>query len=587
MLTYLKFRWQRILRRWSRKVSVNLGDFVHEARISVFGKGAQLSMIRRFVGIWVLLIGVCVVGVVWQIRHLAVQSAVLKPLPGGTYTEGLVGSIKTINPILPDNSSSADAVRVIFNGLTRFDTNGQLQPGLATDWQVSADGKTYTFHLRKGVKWHDGVPFTSQDVLFTIAAIQNPDTRSPLAPNWQGVRADAPNDNTVVITLPKPYTPFINSTSVGIIPRHLLENTEPSMMRVATFNQHPVGTGPFKVDSFDSEAGELKMSANPDYYAGKPYLSELAFQTYATADAAYQAYTRRQVMGVSRLRSNQVDEASHTGTLKVYQSGVPDQVGVFFHTTSGIGADKSVRLALAQATDRHQIIDHNLGNLANALAGPITATGLNLSGAPHQPGYDLAAARNTLQSAGWLPNRDGIRVKDGKLLEIKLVTQSDTAYSDIAKTLSEQWKKAGVKVDVSTVDASTLQQSYLRTRKYDAILYGINTGADPDVYTYWHSSQAIDPGLNLASYSSATADKALEAGRTLQDPETRAAKYKAFITAWVNDDPAIMLYSPTYLYGVDKDVHGINIRRLITPADRFDDVQKWSVRVKPVPPTKH
>jgi peptide/nickel transport system substrate-binding protein len=584
VLTYLKFKWQRIWRRQLRRLRGGWRRAGHDLHVNVFAKWRQVRLIRRAAIAWWVVIVVSTVALGLQTQQIAAKGMVLQPMAGGDYVEGVVGGITTINPILPDNSASADATRLVFNGLTRFDANGELQPDLASSWQVSPDGKTYSFKLRDGVKWHDGVPFTAQDVAFTVIAIQNPDTRSPLVRGWQGVRVETPDSHTVVMTLPKPYTPFINATTVGILPRHMLESVEPKTMRVAPFNQAPVGTGPFKFGRINAGAGELTLSANPDYFNRRPLIDTVTLRSYDSSDQAYRAYTRRQVMGVARLQPEQLSDAAHSGTMKLYEAGVPDQVGVFFQTTKGVTADKAVRTALARATDRATIVSEQLGGQAAALNGPVVAPGLRGLGAlPHAPTLDAAQARAALDADGWLRGRDGVRQKNGQRLELKLVTQSGGAYEGVARRLAEQWGRIGVSVQVSAVDATALQQSYIRPRNYDALLYGINVGADPDVYPYWHSSQASDPGLNLSAYKSAPADAALEAGRTLQDPATRAAKYRSFLQAWMNDTPAIMLYSPTYAYGVSNEVHGVQIKRLIAPSDRFSDIQHWAVRVRAVP----
>lgn len=583
MSSYFSFRWHRWRRRYWRELQHFWHSLTHFWHFSVRGKGKQFGMIRRFAVGWWLLLAALLIGTVWQLRHVTALGSILRPVAGGVYTEALTGEIKTINPALPDNAASADATKLIFSGLTKYDAQGKLHSDLATNWSISPDGKTYTFNLRKNVKWHDGVPFTAQDVLFTLAVIQNPDTRSPLAPNWQGVKASAPNDQTVVFNLPKAYTPFMISTTVGILPRHLLENTEPKAFRVDRFNQNPVGTGPFKLDRFDGDTGTITLKANQDYYAGRPLLDGIRLRTFDSPDKALDAYQKRQVLGVARLQSNQMAAAVKTGSLRLYQASVPDQVAVFFHTSGGIFADKGLRAALAQGTNRQQIIDVQLDGQAAPLAGPLTSQGINLFGAPHQPVYDSSKAEAALEAAGWQKGSDGVRAKGGQKLEIKLVTQADTVYGAVAQQLAEQWGRLGVKVNIAEYDAATLQQSYIRTRRYDALLYGVNIGSDPDVYAYWHSSQASDPGLNLASYSSPVADKALESGRTVRDSQTRSAKYRAFVQAWVADTPAVMLYTPAYTYAVDRNVRGIDLRRLITPSDRFDNVEQWSLRAKAVP----
>ncbi|HUC86962.1 MAG TPA: peptide ABC transporter substrate-binding protein, partial [Candidatus Saccharimonadales bacterium] len=491
--------------------------------------------------------------------------------------------VKNINPILPDDSASADAVHLVFSGLTRFDTNGQLQPDLATDWEVSPDGRTYVFHLRHNVHWQDGVPFTAQDVLFTITAIQDPDTRSPLLTSWEGVKVAAPDPYTVIFTLPKADTPFINATTVGILPSHLLSTIEPSTMQVSAFNQHPIGTGPFELQNFDETAGQITLTANPSYYFGKPLLQGVTLKLYDTAAEALTAYSRRQVQGVSQLQPNQVATARGLGTMKIYTATQPDEVAVFFQTTTPILKDKAVRAALAEATNRQAIIQDQLDGQATALASPLLPTTLvNLGGAPHQASYSLKKAATALDADGWKLGSNGLRSKNGVLLEIHLVTQSGSIYGGIAEQLAQQWRQVGVKLDVAQIDATDLQQSYIRTRRYDALLYGIDTGPDPDVYAFWDSSQIKDPGLNLSDYDSPAADNALEAGRTLQSPGLRSVKYRNFIQTWVADTPAVMLYTPLYEYGVSASVYGVQIHKLVDPSDRFSGIGDWAVRVREV-----
>ncbi len=581
MITYMRFR----LRRYGRMVRRGRRRLTRYVQFNAFGKWRQFAMIRRFVVVWGLIILATLGGLVLQIRALERQGMILQALPGGSYSEAVVGSVKNINPILPEDSASADATKLIFSGLTRFDTQGNLTSDLAESWSVSPDGKTYTFHLRHGVRWQDGVPFTSQDVLFTITAIQDPDTRSPLASSWQGVKASAPSAYTVVFTLPKAYTPFVNTTTVGILPAHLLENIDPSTMPVTAFNQHPIGTGPFKLTAFDTANGTIALTANSTYFGGKALLQTLTLKLYDTAAAAFSAYTHRQVQGVSQLQPNQVTAAQNLGTMKLYDASVPDEVAVFLQTTMPALKDKVVRAALATATDRQAIIGSQLDGQAIALSGPLLPSRLNLAGVPHQPAYDEGKAQALLDGDGWRLGADGVRHKNGVRLELHMVTESNSVYAGVAQALTSQWAKIGVKLDVQTLDGADLQESYIRPRNYDALLYGINTGADPDVYSYWDASQIKDPGLNLSDYSSPAASAALEAARTIQDPNVRAAKYRSFVQTWVADNPAVMLYTPTYVYGVSDGMYGIKIKKLINPADRFTDVTSWAVRVRSVSAT--
>jgi peptide/nickel transport system substrate-binding protein len=400
MIVYVRLRLRRVTRRYRRWWIQSWRRFVRFMQFGIFGKWRQFTMVRRFTFVWWAIMVMAGIGVLVQIRALRDAYTVLQKLPGGSYTEAVVGTVKNLNPILPEGGASADAVQLIFSGLTRFDTNGQLQPDLATSWTVSPDGKVYTFKLRHNVRWQDGAPFTAADVVFTINAIQDPSTRSPLEPAWQDVNATAPSPYTVVMTLPKADAPFIDVTTVGIIPKHILGTSNPATMSVSAFNQSPIGTGPFKLTSFDQAAGQLTLAANSDYYLGKPLLQGITLRLYPTSQAAFTAYTRRQAQGVSQLSPSQVSAAQSLGTLKVYSATQPDAVGVFFQTTSSILKDKTVRLALAEATNRAPIIKTQLYGQATALASPLVPSTPAVTGAAHQPSYNRLAAETTLDAVG-------------------------------------------------------------------------------------------------------------------------------------------------------------------------------------------
>jgi peptide/nickel transport system substrate-binding protein len=559
---YLKFRLGRWLRRTrNQRLGIERSPLLDlQLRLRVVWR--QLLLIRKFMLVWILVAIIGLAGLLYQIKSLQGAFHRQVGLAGGTYSEAVVGTVKNINPVLPESSASSDASRLIFSGLTQSDNQGKLAADLAQSWTVSTDGRTYTFHLRKDVKWHDGVPFSAGDVVFTLAVIQNPDTRSPLAHVWQGVKAEAKDANTVVYTLPKPFSPFINDTTIGILPQHLLENVDPSSLRVADFNQKPVGTGPFKIDQFDQANGIIKLAANKNYYAGRPLLDGVILRAFPDFQQALDAYDHRQVLGVSRIQVGDFASATKQEDLQLRDLTVPEEAAVFFRTTSPVLSDKAVRGALAQATDRQAIVNGPEGRHALPLYSPLPP-GPNNTATARQSSYDLGKA-------------------NGQRLEIHLVTQTNSQYAPVAELIKKQWAKAGAQVDIKTVDAIMLQQTYIRSRNYDALLYGINAGADPDEYVYWDSSQSKDPGLNVSMYSSSAADKALESGRTLRAPALRSAKYKAFLTAWMQDTPAVMLYNPSYIYGVSRSVIGVGSQRLVNPSDRFYGIQNWAVHSRTV-----
>lgn len=579
MWRYLKFRWGRRFHVWQHQVAHGWEVLVTFMQLHVFGKSRQLALVRRITIVWWGLAILLGVGLFLQVHNQLAAHQIKAGAPGGTYSEGAVGQVMAVNPILAPSGPSADLTKLVFNGLTRINNRGALEGDLADSWSISPDGKTYTFKLHKGVKWHDGQPFTARDVAFTITAIQNPDTRSPLATSWQGVRADAIDDTTVVFRLPNAYAPFLYLTTLGIIPRHLLEGVDPKQMVDTAFNHHPIGTGPFKLDAFQTDDTQFNLPANEHYFRGKPLLDAIEFNTYDSYAKLLDAYGKRRIMGVARVQPDQIGQAESYGDLQLYDLTTPDAVAVFFKTTTI--TDKALRQGLALATNRNSIVQDSLDGQATAISSPILPGHLGYSPAQTQPKFDRAAANAKLESAGYIMGKDGLRRKNGQEVTIKLVTQTGR-YEAVAKQLAEQWRAVGIKTAITAVDQEQLQQSYIRPRNYDALLYGINTGADSDEYAYWASSRVADPGLNLSAYSNQVVDRALESGRVVADPALRAVKYKAFLTQWVADTPAIMLYTPDYIYGTNTKVGGVTMRKLVDPSDRFYGVEKWTVRQRQV-----
>jgi peptide/nickel transport system substrate-binding protein len=563
----------RILRKW-------LGNY---AERHLVGKWNQARLVRRFLFLWWLIPVVALLGLLQQVGYLQRLASLAVAEPGGTYIEAAVGTVQTLNPILPESTTASDIDRLIFSGLTRYNSRRQLVPDLAT-WDVSSDGRTYTFHLRHDVKWHDGVPFTSADVAFTLTAIQNPDSRSPLASSWQGVKFDTKDDYTIVFTLPQPLNSFLDSTTVGIVPRHILENVEPSQLREADFNQKPIGTGPFKIKTFAPSAHEIELSANPDYHFGRPKLDQFTFKLYDTPKQTLEAYAQHQVTSPGRILPDTGEKLRAQPHLTSYTMTLPEEETLFFATGDSVLGDKNLRDILSRSLDRSQILDHAAASQGVVITQPLLPGQAGYTNKYAHPPLSPDAARHALDDAGWKQaDAHAPRTKDGRKLELKLVTQKGGDLERAAQDIKQQWANLGIALDVRAVDKTELQQTYMRPRNFQLLLYGVNIGADPDVYSYWHSSQAKDPGVNLSGYNSADADRALEAGRIKSDPLVRMGKYDAFLKAWNADTPAAVLYQSGYIYGARDDVAGLIAHRLVVPADRYYGVEQWTVRRRLIP----
>lgn len=581
MHSYFWFRFQRWRRRLRRDFRLYVSWGRNYINRHIWGKWRQLGLSRRLITVWWGLAVIMAVGLWLQTNNIVKPFLHIAAAKDAVFSEGGIGAIKIINPVLPDSTTASDVNSLIFSGLTRYNDRGQLEPDLATGWQVSADGKSYTFRLRRGVKWHDGVPFTSHDVAFTLAAIQNPDSRSPLANSWQGINIDTPDDFTVVYHLPNAYPPFITSTTQGLIPAHLLESTDPAALRASDFNQKPIGTGPFKLKTFLSAGNQVELTANTQYYGGKPQIGEFDYHWYASAGEERAAYAKRQIMAFGSVLPGEIEAASKLPSLRLYDYSQPNQTLLILRNTQPALKLVAVRQAIALAIDRASIIKNSLDDVATPVAGPILPGQLGYKSKYQLPKFNLDQAGKTLDAAGWAVS-GGIRQKDGQKLQFNLVARDASLDKNVAQQISSQLAKLGIKVTVQLADLTTLEQTYIRPRNYDMLLFGYNIGPDPDVYAYWDSSQASDPGINLAAYNSPVSDKALESGRVNQSAQVRAGKYMTFQQQWQADVPSVPLYSQEYTYAVSSKVIGVKSGRLVDPADRFYGIEKWAIAAEPV-----
>lgn len=515
------------------------------------------------------------------------RNSTLVAQEGGAYTEAMVGQPRYLNPILSSSSDiDLDITRVIYSSLFRLDTNLALQNDLADNVEISSDGKTYTVHMRNNATWHDGMPVTAEDVLFTIRSIQTPEYASPLASAFQGVIVEKVDDYTMRFALQKtPYAPFLSSLTVGIAPKHVWENVPPRNAGLAEQQLKPVGSGPFKFQELvtkkkTGEITSITLTKNDSYYATKPYLSGITFTFFNTHEEALDALTAGQVDGVGYVPTSLLDSISHRASLIAHKLLLPQYFGLFFNETKNpILNNKGVRSALDLATDRQQIIQQALHGNGEGVSLPIPP-GLFSFPDINGPSFDPEKAKQNLEEAGWKVGSDGIREKDGKKLAITITTTDWPEYIQTAELLKTQWKNVGVDVTTKSLGTGIIQQTIVGPRDYEILLYGENLSADPDPYPFWHSTQAKSPGLNLSLLADKEIDKLLEDARTSIDPEKRRESLRTFTQRFLDIHPAIILYRPHYLFVQHQRVRGQGMTQGSLPSDRFNDITNWHVRVQ-------
>ena len=582
----LKLRTRRFWRRRAAQtlaVAHTSSEAVEKFGLSRIG---HLKDSWRFVVVWVgsaVAVGVLLTA---QIIGLRPYYQTLQPVPGGRYTEGIYGSFTTANPLYALSDVDTSVSRLLFAGLLRYDKDNRLVGDLADSWNVDPTGKVYTVHLRSGLRWQDGQPLTAADVAYTYHVIQNPDAQSPLYESWRGITVAAADRQDVTFTLANPLSSFPSSLTNGIVPEHALQGVDPANLQSASFNTaRPIGSGPFRWVSIgisgtgDTQSVQITLAPFSHYWAGAPKLTSFSVYTYADSQAMIHAYQNNEITAMIGLDTVPADLA-HDHASHIYNLPLLAGAYVFFRTTAPILNDTTVRQALTLAADRSRIIQ-TLGYQAVAVDEPLLKSQLGYDPRYAQVTGDLQRAEQLLDSDGWVLGSNGVRTKGGQALSFTLASSDTYEYRHVAGALQEQWSKLGVEVRVAAQPAADFQNT-LSNHDYQAALYGITIGVDPDVYVYWDSSQA-DPRsatrLNFSEYKSSIADLALEAGRTRPDPALRAVKYQAFLKAWQADTPALALYQPRLLYISHEKIYGLDTAGLPTDADRFRNVQNWMIHL--------
>ncbi|MCK5476011.1 MAG: peptide ABC transporter substrate-binding protein [Candidatus Pacebacteria bacterium] len=508
------------------------------------------------------------------------------PSFGGEYSEGMVGQPRFINPILcQTNDIDSDLSAIIHSSLLKLDSNGNLVNDLTQSYEIGEDRLSYTFHIRKNVKWHNGRDLNVDDIIYTIQTIQNPGYNSILRTNWTGVRAEKIDDHTIKFSLKTVYAPFLNNLTFGILPKHLLENIGIGNYPLADYHLKPIGSGPFKFNKLskdkEGKVSSIELIVNNSYYLQKPLIEKITFKFFEEEEDAISAYNRKELKGINYLSPKNIDKIADPETSNINRLSIPRYLAIFFNQTKNKAlSDKTVRIALAHAIDKNKLITEILSGEGIPSHAPIPTQLLERKADAKIYGYALEQANDMLEEAGWVDSDgDGIREKEDVKIEFTLITHNQTEFSQSAELLKEMWKEIGASVEIKNLDTNELREDYIKSREYEALLFAQILNYDPDPFAFWHSSQKKESGLNFSLYDNIKADSLLEEARAEIDTETRAEKYREFQELVVEDIPVIFLYNPKYLYVQNKSVQGTDLNNIIIPSDRFNGIKDWFIKI--------
>lgn len=510
------------------------------------------------------------------------------PAVGGTYVEGVLGYSDAINPIIrdPANAVDRDLTSLVFDGLTTLDEAGRLLPALATEWQVSDDGTVYDFELRRGVVWHDSQLFTSADVAFTVQAMQDPNFQGDpsLHELWQSVKVEPQGPYAIRFTLQEPFIPFINYTTVGLLPAHLLSDVPAEELATHEFTtRQPIGTGMFMVETIEPD--RVMLVANPRFWGPKPFLEHIELRSFGDWESLLAAYKRQEIQGIGRVLPQHVAELAELPGLQFYSARTAGYALIYLNlqrNAQPFFQEKEVRQAMLYALDRQGLIDDIMGGQALIADSPILPGTWASEPDVRRYAYDPQAAIDLLEAAGW-SDTDGDRVRDknGIALAFTLLTGEDVLMVDLGEAIAQQWRAIGIDAKVQVM-GSELVTDYLQPRNFEAVLIEVSLTADPDPYPWWHSTQATDAGQNFPGFANEEADIGMEEARANPDSERRTELYRAFQRLFTEEVPSLLIYYPIYTYAVDSQVSGVQLSPLFENSDRFRNLADWYVQTQEI-----
>lgn len=451
-----------------------------------------------------------------------------------------IGDASFLNPILYQDSASGDICDLVFNGLLKYDRNLEITGNLASSWEVEEGEKPIiTFHLRKGVRWQDGAPFTSRDVKFTYEKIMDKKTITVRKPDYEPVEeVEIVDDWTVRVRYKEPFSPGLESWMMGIIPEHLLKEGD---INTSPFNRSPVGTGPFKFGEWVSDE-KIVLEANPDYFEGRPKLDRIVYRIIPETSLSEMELLSGGVdfMGIYPHQYERMKK--HPG-FNLYSRPSMGYTYIGYNLENEVFKDKRVRQALTYAINREEIVRYILYNRGWVATGPYPHHLWYYNPDVKKYPYDPGRAKALLAEAGWRDSDgDGYLEKDGKKFKFTLITNSgNDLRRDTGVLVQRQLKEAGIDVRLGYYEWAVFLKNYINPRNFEACILGWSISLDPDAYSIWHSSQIKD-GFNFISYQNPEVDKLLVAGRREYDKEKRKAIYYHFQEILAEDQAYTFLY---------------------------------------------
>lgn len=493
---------------------------------------------------------------VFFLSAIAPEARTDEPVPayGDAIVVSSIGDARTFIPILATDSSSSDICGMVFNGLVKYDKNIRIVGDLAESWEISADGLTIAFHLRKNVRWHDGEPFTAKDVKFTYEKLVDPKVKTPYSGDFERIKSfEIIDDHAFRVTYKEPFSPALSSWGMWIMPSHLLEKED---LNKTAFARHPVGTGPYKFKSWNT-GEKIELVYNPDYFEGRPYINRYIYRIIPDEATIF---LELQTNGVDLTSLTPLQYTRQTDNNFFKANYQKFRYPGFGYTYMGYNLsdpkfqDIRVRQAINCAVDKQRIVDTVFFGLAKVTTGPFMLDSWAYNHDVKPAGYDPLKARELLREAGWKDDDwDGWLEKDGSHFEFTLmINQGNNERLKAAEIIQGCLKDVGIKMKIRVLEWSTLISEFINKRRFEAVLMGWFLTRDPDNFDIWHSSKTREGEFNFVGYKNAEVDRLLEDGRRTFDQDKRTKIYHRIHELIYQEQPYLFLYSSEVLPIVSK-----------------------------------
>jgi len=545
-----------------------------------------ISRTERIILFFLLILGLGAGVSWWRISYL--ENTKVVPTKGGILREVMVGQPQSLNPLFALlNDADRDISELIFAGLLKYDQEGSLIKDLAKDYKISKDGKIYEFTLKDNLFWSDGEEITTQDIVFTIESVRNPEVQSPLRLIWQEVKVEKTDNKTIKFILPNPYPPFLENFTFKILPYHIFNKVSPQAF-ILEPPQNLTSSGQFEIKVIEKDSEnkirKIILERNPNFHGKASFLEKIEI-TFIPTTGDFPTW-KNKALSFAGISSEQ--KSIFKENFNIYKLSVPRYFALFLNQNKSILSQKEVREALAFATPKNEIIEKILLGEARIIDSPFLPEN-RIEGDFKQYKFNLKKAQEILEKAGWQDkDKDGIRekiLKEGEKatpLKLILFTVEQEELKKAAEIIQARWKEIGVKLVIRTLEPTKLLQENIKERKYDILLFGQGLSIIPDPYPFWSSFQKEYPGLNLSLYQNKDIDELLKNSREELNSKKRRGLLQKAQQKITDDIPAIFLYSPYYLYAVRDEVKGIDGKYIVDPSKRFINIENWYIYEKRV-----